>query len=364
MTHKKTQTTKIHAQTRPPTQHGTNHQRSALTTLTGNHTTNTPTRKNSHQSIHREPNTQFSIFILDTLLDTQPPHPHPNNQPEKPVNHQKERKPTLPQKTPNHKPTRPATRNQPEQHQPPITTNQPHPNKHDQKPHPSEPQPVPATNENNTHPHPPNTNHNPMTPITHPQNPPTTPKTGTHKRRTTKEFHTHRLVTSTHTHHHPPPQETQLTTQHPQPPPQKTHPPTRPPTPRPPTSTQTATAGQLHEDVTQQVKTTSAHDKQEEPAYTTRMGVVHMNYTPSSEQIGSLALPTPAPSDNNRGPARITLAGPLCHYSSLHMTNHARSTRPHAPRRGSSSLYAEERSRREVRHWLQVRVPPRPPLHY
>ena len=109
MTHKKTQTTKIHAQTRPPTQHGTNHQRSALTTLTGNHTTNTPTRKNSHQSIHREPNTQFSIFILDTLLDTQPPHPHPNNQPEKPVNHQKERKPTLPQKTPNHKPTRPAT---------------------------------------------------------------------------------------------------------------------------------------------------------------------------------------------------------------------------------------------------------------
>ena len=177
MTHKKTQTTKIHAQTRPPTQHGTNHQRSALTTLTGNHTTNTPTRKNSHQSIHREPNTQFSIFILDTLLDTQPPHPHPNNQPEKPVNHQKERKPTLPQKTPNHKPTRPATRNQPEQHQPPITTNQPHPNKHDQKPHPSEPQPVPATNENNTHPHPPNTNHNPMTPITHPQNPPTTPKT-------------------------------------------------------------------------------------------------------------------------------------------------------------------------------------------
>ena len=118
MTHKKTQTTKIHAQTRPPTQHGTNHQRSALTTLTGNHTTNTPTRKNSHQSIHREPNTQFSIFILDTLLDTQPPHPHPNNQPEKPVNHQKERKPTLPQKTPNHKPTRPATRNQPEQHQP------------------------------------------------------------------------------------------------------------------------------------------------------------------------------------------------------------------------------------------------------
>ena len=192
MTHKKTQTTKIHAQTRPPTQHGTNHQRSALTTLTGNHTTNTPTRKNSHQSIHREPNTQFSIFILDTLLDTQPPHPHPNNQPQtlsiirRSGNQLYTRKP--PTTNPNHQACdqKPTRKNQPPNATTTTQTQQTRP-----KTLPARPEPRPGDKRKQYPPPPPNTNHNPMTPITHPQNPPTTPKTPT-TNTTTKPLRTYK----------------------------------------------------------------------------------------------------------------------------------------------------------------------------